>query len=79
MQSRQLYIFFGGPLDGQALNVAVDQTTVDVQDQNKLSRKIQYVKRQIEVNGKQFSVFALPDVSQQQIEKVTQRWRAYFQ
>lgn len=79
MQSRQLYVFIGGPLDGQALNVPAEQTTVDVQDENKSSRNIQYIKREIVVNGKTFSVFALPNVSEKEIDKVTQRWRAYFQ
>lgn len=79
MQTRQLYIFIGGPLDGQALNIPADQTTVDVQDENKSFRRIQYAKRDIIVNGKTFTVFAIKDATTQQIEKVTQRWNSYFQ
>jgi hypothetical protein len=78
MQSRQLYIFIGGPLDGQALNVPKEQDTVDVQDENKAAKKIQYRKRQLDVNGKPFWVFTIADVSEQQIEKVKTRWQAYF-
>ncbi len=78
MQSRQLYIFIGGPLDGQALSVPTEQDTVDVQDENKTAKKIQYRKRPLDVNGKQFFVFAIADVSEQQIEKVKTRWQAYF-
>ena len=58
MQSRQLYIFIGGPLDGQALSIPTEQDTVDVQDENKAAKRIQYRKRLLDVNGKQFSVFA---------------------
>ena len=79
MQSRQLYIFIGGPLDGQALSIPTEQDTVDVQDENKAAKRIQYRKRLFDVNGKQFSVFAIADVSEQQIEKVKTRWQAYFQ
>ena len=79
MQSRQLYIFIGGPLDGQALSIPIEQDTVDVQDENKAAKRIQYRKRLLDVNGKQFSVFAIADVSEQQIEKVKTRWQAYFQ
>ena len=79
MQSRQLYIFIGGPLDGQALSIPTEQDTVDVQDENKAAKRIQYRKRPLDVNGKQFSVFAIADVSEQQIEKVKTRWQAYFQ
>lgn len=79
MQSRQLYIFIGGPLDGQALSIPTEQDTVDVQDENKAAKRIQYRKRLLDVNGKQFSVFAIADVSEQQIEKVKTRWQAYFQ
>ena len=79
MQSRQLYIFIGGPLDGQALSIPTEQDTVDVQDENKAAKRIQYRKRLLDVNGKQFSVFAITDVSEQQIEKVKTRWQAYFQ
>lgn len=78
MQSRQLFIFIGGPLDGQALSVPADQQTVDVQDENKAGRKIQYLKRTIDVSGQDFQVFALADVTEQQIEKVKARWGAYF-
>ena len=79
MQSRQLYIFIGGPLDGQALSIPTEQDTVDVQDENKAAKRIQYRKRLLDVNGKQFSVFAIADVSEQQIEKVKTRWQAYLQ
>ena len=79
MQSRQLYIFIGGPLDGQALSIPTEQDTVDVQDENKAAKRIQYRKRLLDVHGKQFSVFAIADVSEQQIEKVKTRWQAYFQ
>ena len=79
MQSRQLYIFIGGPWDGQALSIPTEQDTVDVQDENKTAKRIQYRKRLLDVNGKQFSVFAIADVSEQQIEKVKTRWQAYFQ
>lgn len=79
MQTRQLYIFIGGPLDGQALNIPKEQETVDVQDENKSFRRIQYKKRIIKVQNKSFTVFAIADASEQQIEKVTERWSAYFQ
>lgn len=79
MQSRQLYIFIGGPLDGQALSIPIEQDTVDVQDENKAAKRIQYRKRPLDVNGKEFSVFTIADVSEQQIEKVKARWQAYFQ
>lgn len=78
MQSRQLYIFIGGPLDGQALSIPAEQESVDVQDENKSAKRIQYRKRPLDVNGKQFLVFAIADVSEQQIEKVKTRWQAYF-
>ena len=78
MQSRQLYVFIGGPLDGQALSIPTEQERVDVQDENKSAKRIQYRKRPLEVNGKQFLVFAIADVSEQQIEKVKTRWQAYF-
>lgn len=78
MQSRQLYIFIGGPLDGQALNVPAEQEVVDVEDENKAAKKIQYHKRQLDVNGKQFGVFAIANVSEQQIEKVKVQWQVYF-
>ena len=78
MQVRQLYIFIGGPLDGQALSIPTEQETVDVQDENKTAKHIQYRKRLLEVNGKQFLVFAIAEVSEQQIEKVKIRWQAFF-
>ena len=79
MPSRQLYIFIGGPLDGQALSIPTEQDTVDVQDENKAANRIQYHKRPLDVSGKQFFVFAISEVSEQQIEKVKTRWQAYFQ
>ena len=76
--STTLYIFIGGPLDGQALSIPTEQETVDVQDENKTAKHIQYRKRLLEVNGKQFLVFAIAEVSEQQIEKVKMRWQAFF-
>ena len=78
MQARQLYIFIGGPLDCQALSIPTEQETVDVQDESKTAKRIQYWKRPLEVNGKQFLVFAIAEVSEQQIEKVKARWQAFF-
>ncbi|WP_320151443.1 hypothetical protein [uncultured Tolumonas sp.] len=78
MQSRQLYIFIGGPLDGQALSIPIEQDIVDVQDENRAAKRIQYHKRPLDVNGKQFFVYSIADVSEEQIDKVKTRWQAYF-
>lgn len=78
MQSRQLHIFIGVPLDGQALSVPIEQDTVDVQDENRAAKRIQYRKRPLDVNGKQFFVYSIADVSERHIEKVKTRCQAYF-
>jgi|GEM_PF-3980662 hypothetical protein len=79
MASRQICIFIGGPFDGEAIAVPADHNVVEAQDQKRPEKRLQYQRRTLIVNEKQFSVFALPDITEQQIEKVKQRWSAYFQ
>ena len=79
MTSRQICIFIGGPFDGEAIAVPSDSNTIEVQDQKRPDKSLQYQRTELTVNGKAFSVFTLPEVTGQQIEKVKERWGAYFQ
>lgn len=79
MTSRQICIFISGPFDGEAIAVPSDRNTIEVQDQKRPDKSLQYQRTELIVNGKAFSVFTLPDVTEQQIEKVKKRWCAYFQ
>lgn len=79
MTSRQICIFIGGPFDGEAIAVPSDSNTIEVQDQKRPDKSLQYQRTELTVSGKAFSVFTLPDVTGLQIEKVKERWGAYFQ
>lgn len=79
MTSRQICIFIGGPFDGEAIAVPSESNTIEAKDHKRPDKSLQYQRVELISNGKSFSVFTLPGVTEQQIEKVKKRWSAYFQ